>query len=247
MITEPVLAEVAAAVRDLDATLRDGDRRRRGTPTTTSLGLRGPARRGRRDAPAVDIPNDSPALIMYTSGTTGRPKGAVLTHANLAGQAMTYLFTNGADINNDVGFIGVPLFHIAGIGNMIVGLLLGRPTVLYPLGAFDPGRAARRPRGRAGHRDLPGARAVAGGVRGAARQPAQAQAAGAVVGCRARVGHAAARHGRDVPGHPDPRRVRPDRDVAGDLHAVGRGRDSQARFGRQGDPDRVRARSSTRT
>ena len=51
---------------------------------------------------------------MYTSGTTGPPKGAVLTHTNLAGQAMTVLFTNGADINNDVGFIGVPLFHIAG-------------------------------------------------------------------------------------------------------------------------------------
>ncbi len=52
---------------------------------------------------------------MYTSGTTGRPKGAVLTHANLAGQGMTNLFTTGVDINNDVGFIGVPLFHIAGV------------------------------------------------------------------------------------------------------------------------------------
>ena len=102
--------------------------------------LRRPDRRA-RVAPAepVDIPNDSPALIMYTSGTTGRPKGAVLTHTNIAGQAMTHLFTSGADLNHDVGFIGVPLFHIAGIGNIITGLLLGRPTVIYPLGAFDPG------------------------------------------------------------------------------------------------------------
>lgn len=88
----------------------------------------------------VDILNDSPALIMYTSGTTGRPKGAVLTHANLTGQAMTALYTSGANINSDVGFVGVPLFHIAGIGNMLTGLLLGLPTVIYPLGAFDPGQ-----------------------------------------------------------------------------------------------------------
>lgn len=88
----------------------------------------------------VDIPKDSPALIMYTSGTTGRPKGAVLTHANLTGQAMTALYTSGANINSDVGFVGVPLFHIAGIGNMLTGLLLGLPTVIYPLGAFDPGQ-----------------------------------------------------------------------------------------------------------
>jgi len=85
----------------------------------------------------VDIPNDSPALIMYTSGTTGRPKGAVLTHTNLAGQALTNLLTTHPK-QTDVGFIGVPLFHIAGVGNMITPLQLGLPVVLYPLGAFDP-------------------------------------------------------------------------------------------------------------
>ena len=137
VITESVLTNVATAVRDLDPTL------------TTVIVAGGATENGALDyqdllteqgQPApVDIPNDSPALIMYTSGTTGRPKGAVLTHTNLSGQAMTNLFTVGADINNDVGFIGVPLFHIAGIGNMISGLQLGLPTVIYPLGAFDPG------------------------------------------------------------------------------------------------------------
>ncbi|CQD03911.1 long-chain-fatty-acid--CoA ligase [Mycobacterium lentiflavum] len=139
MVTEAVLAPVATGVRDIAPLLATvivaG-----GSTDDNVLGYEDlidePG-----DAPdPADVPNDSPALIMYTSGTTGRPKGAVLTHTNLTGQTMTGLYTNGADINNDVGFVGVPLFHIAGVGNLLGGLLLGLPTVIYPLGAFDPGQ-----------------------------------------------------------------------------------------------------------
>jgi fatty-acyl-CoA synthase len=84
-----------------------------------------------------DTPEDSPALIMYTSGTTGRPKGAVLTHLNLVSQVMTTLTTHGVDLADDTWFVGVPLFHIAGIGNIVAAVMLGVPTVLYPSGAFD--------------------------------------------------------------------------------------------------------------
>ena len=142
VVTEPVLAAVATGVRDItpiletvivaDAPSEDGIIGYEDLLTERADRTAGP--------PIVDVPNDSPALIMYTSGTTGRPKGAVLTHTNLTGQTMTGLYTNGADINTDVGFIGVPLFHIAGIGNMLGGLTLGIPTVIHPLGAFDPGQ-----------------------------------------------------------------------------------------------------------
>jgi fatty-acyl-CoA synthase len=138
VITEAVLAKVATAVRGIDPTLETVIVAGGGTDDEVIGYDDLIAEPGAAPQP-VDVPNDSPALIMYTSGTTGRPKGAVLTHTNLAGQAMTNLFTIGADINRDIGFVGVPLFHIAGIGNTITSLQLGLPTVIYPLGAFDPG------------------------------------------------------------------------------------------------------------
>jgi fatty-acyl-CoA synthase len=139
MITEAVLAPVAAGVREIQSLMGTivvaG-----GSSDDSVFGYDDLIDEPGVPVQAADVPNDSPALIMYTSGTTGRPKGAVLTHTNLTGQTMTGLYTNGADINNDVGFIGVPLFHIAGVGNLLGGLLLGLPTVIYPLGAFDPGQ-----------------------------------------------------------------------------------------------------------
>jgi long-chain acyl-CoA synthetase len=62
---------------------------------------------------AVRDPDDT-AVILYTSGTTGQPKGAELTHANLvenAAVATTDLFRLGPD---DVVFGGLPLFHSFG-------------------------------------------------------------------------------------------------------------------------------------
>lgn len=138
LVTEPMLVPVAAAVRviapELATVIVAGSTGDGGSV----LGYEELLAEDGAPAPPVDVPNDSPALIMYTSGTTGHPKGAVLTHTNLAAQTMTAIYTSGPDINNDVAFVGVPLFHIAGIGNTLPGLTLGIPTVIHPLGAFDP-------------------------------------------------------------------------------------------------------------
>jgi fatty-acyl-CoA synthase len=137
LVTEPMLAPLADAVGEITSNLSTVIVAESASDTDVAGYEELVAEEG-EPAPPVDVPNDSPALIMYTSGTTGHPKGAVLTHANLAGQAMSAIYTTCPDIAGDVGFIGVPLFHIAGIGNMLPALTLGIPTVIYPLGAFDP-------------------------------------------------------------------------------------------------------------
>ncbi|WP_448419935.1 fatty-acid--CoA ligase FadD5 [Mycolicibacter minnesotensis] len=86
--------------------------------------------------PGVDVPEDTPALIMYTSGTTGSPKGAVLSHSNMAAQSLTCI--QALQIKTDsVYFCAAPMFHIAGLGSIAPNLMLGTKTVIHPLGAFN--------------------------------------------------------------------------------------------------------------
>jgi fatty-acyl-CoA synthase/long-chain acyl-CoA synthetase len=84
------------------------------------------------------VREDDPAFLMYTSGTTGKPKGAVLSHRNLLMHAFSHITHLGWGPDDRVGLTGAPLFHIAAVSGMLPLLLVGGTFVLTRSGAFDP-------------------------------------------------------------------------------------------------------------
>jgi long-chain acyl-CoA synthetase len=93
---------------------------------------------GKAPAPMAEPGQEDIALILYTSGTTGKPKGAMLTHRNLLSnaQAIIQLAEFGPQ---DVMMSVLPLFHVFGSTVcMVAPLLAGTPIVLVP--KFDPRR-----------------------------------------------------------------------------------------------------------
>jgi malonyl-CoA/methylmalonyl-CoA synthetase len=95
------------------------------------------------EGPEVEVdasaPGD-PAMIAYTSGTTGRPKGAVLSHANLLAGAQSLVEAWGWTPDDRL-VLALPLFHMHGLGVGVNGTLLaGASAVVLP--AFSPDAVA---------------------------------------------------------------------------------------------------------
>jgi long-chain acyl-CoA synthetase len=87
----------------------------------------------------ADVEGDDTAVILYTSGTTGKPKGAELTHDNLRRNVSTAvkLFSLG---EGDMIFAGLPLFHSFGqTCTMNAAVCSGAAITLLP--RFDPAKA----------------------------------------------------------------------------------------------------------
>ncbi|HZZ59891.1 MAG TPA: long-chain fatty acid--CoA ligase [Roseiarcus sp.] len=102
---------------------------------------------GRHSVHELD-PREALAVIQYTGGTTGSPKGAMLTHANLTAACAQY--TETATRTDPPGMLEgkertlcvLPLFHIYALSAvMILGLRLGAELVLHP--RFDPSAVAK--------------------------------------------------------------------------------------------------------
>jgi fatty-acyl-CoA synthase len=92
---------------------------------------------GKVEARQIECDCDDPINIQFTSGTTGRPKGATLTHHNVV--------NNGAIIGRQLGYgeddavcIPVPLYHCFGMGIGNLGCIASGATIVYPAEAFDP-------------------------------------------------------------------------------------------------------------
>jgi acyl-CoA synthetase (AMP-forming)/AMP-acid ligase II len=161
-----VTAEVAHLLHDSGATLVVVDEERADTATEAVAAAGGDAAVVVVGAPAAfgaghgwaDILDDAPArpplspdtvaawepaapaTIMYTSGTTGRPKGAVLTHLNLLMATMAFMRTTRSLGNGGTSLCAAPIFHIAGLAKVVPALTLGQTVVLTTSRTFDPAR-----------------------------------------------------------------------------------------------------------
>jgi acyl-[acyl-carrier-protein]-phospholipid O-acyltransferase/long-chain-fatty-acid--[acyl-carrier-protein] ligase len=80
----------------------------------------------------VKGPND-PAVILFTSGSEGEPKGVVLSHANLMANAQQIAAYGQDFLTREVVFNPLPAFHSFGLtAGTLFGLLSGYKIVLYP-------------------------------------------------------------------------------------------------------------------
>jgi long-chain acyl-CoA synthetase len=138
---------VADAVADLPLWLRVGARlarlrhHRRPETRLPSLALEDLGRGGPLTAPSTPVGPGDPAVLLYTGGTTGLPKAAILTHANLVANASQLgVWASSLDDGAEVMLSALPLVHgYAMTACMNVSVLRGWTQVLVP----DPRDLAR--------------------------------------------------------------------------------------------------------
>jgi acyl-[acyl-carrier-protein]-phospholipid O-acyltransferase/long-chain-fatty-acid--[acyl-carrier-protein] ligase len=83
-------------------------------------------------APRVARAADDPAVVLFTSGSEGTPKGVVLSHRNILANAAQALARVDANANDKV-FNVLPVFHSFGLtGGMMMPLMAGIPIFMYP-------------------------------------------------------------------------------------------------------------------
>jgi acyl-CoA synthetase (AMP-forming)/AMP-acid ligase II len=89
----------------------------------------------RRRALAAAAPGDDVAVLLFTSGTTGPPKAAVLKHEHLTSYIFGTVEFMGAE-EDEAALISVPPYHVAGIAAVLSSVYAGRRIVYLP--QFSP-------------------------------------------------------------------------------------------------------------
>lgn len=89
-----------------------------------------------REAPAIEVDPHSPAIMMYTSGTTGFPKGVLYSHSNYH-TLFDGLLVEGDYSPSDIVHLALPMFHNAGLNGALNTTLLIGGTVVIHRGNFD--------------------------------------------------------------------------------------------------------------
>jgi acyl-CoA synthetase (AMP-forming)/AMP-acid ligase II len=102
------------------------------------------------EAPVAEVDEDDPAVILFTSGTSGRPKGATHSHRNVIAASWYIRLGDalaaelGAPPSADRRFLLMsPLFHIASLHNLAVPRLAAGDTAVIYEGKFEVGRVLR--------------------------------------------------------------------------------------------------------
>lgn len=101
---------------------------------------------GRAELRSVAVDEDDPACIVYTSGTSGHPKGAVHSHRNMIATIVYHRMSIALSQaffgpqSPERWLLGTPLFHISSLHNLAVPRLATGQTVVMSRGAFDPKR-----------------------------------------------------------------------------------------------------------
>ncbi len=90
------------------------------------------------EEPGIDIPEETVAVFSYTSGTTGRPKGAMLTHRNLLANCQQCSMIEKISARpEDIVWIALPLFHIYGM-NVAMNLSFMNGATIVLIERFEP-------------------------------------------------------------------------------------------------------------